>query len=86
MTDHLAPSHRSQVIQELDVTVITTEGAAVVSEGLAYCITTSGTTGQPKVVKVPHACIVPNITDIRSMFTINHNRLSFLSMSCIKIS
>ena len=31
----------------------------------AYCITTSGTTGEPKVVRVPHECIVPNITSIR---------------------
>jgi acyl-CoA synthetase len=28
---------------------------------LAYCITTSGTTGSPKIVKVPDKCIVPNI-------------------------
>jgi len=28
---------------------------------LAYCITTSGTTGTPKIVKVPNECIVPNI-------------------------
>lgn len=33
--------------------------------GLAYCITTSGTTGSPKVVRVPHQCIVPNIVDLR---------------------
>ena len=28
---------------------------------LAYCMSTSGTTGDPKVVRVPHGCIVPNI-------------------------
>ena len=33
--------------------------------GLAYCITTSGTTGEPKIVKVPDSCIVPNISNIR---------------------
>ena len=32
---------------------------------LAYVITTSGTTGQPKIVRVPHSCILPNITHIR---------------------
>jgi len=32
---------------------------------LAYCITTSGTTGVPKVVHVPHSCIAPNITHLR---------------------
>jgi len=32
---------------------------------LAYVITTSGTTGLPKIVRVPHQCIVPNITHLR---------------------
>ena len=32
---------------------------------LAYCITTSGTTGKPKVVMVPHQCIVPNVLHLR---------------------
>lgn len=32
---------------------------------LAYIMQTSGTTGEAKAVKVPHRCIVPNITDLR---------------------
>ena len=32
---------------------------------LAYVITTSGTTGTPKIVHVPHRCIVPNIKHLR---------------------
>lgn len=28
---------------------------------LAYILQTSGTTGVPKIVRVPHQCIVPNI-------------------------
>jgi len=32
---------------------------------LAYVITTSGTTGTPKIVRVPHQCIVPNIIHLR---------------------
>lgn len=35
------------------------------SLGLAYIMQSSGTTGEAKAVKVPHCCIVPNITDIR---------------------
>lgn len=35
------------------------------SLGLAYVMQTSGTTGDAKAVKVPHRCIVPNITDLR---------------------
>lgn len=32
---------------------------------LAYVLHTSGTTGTPKIVRVPHACIVPNIQHFR---------------------
>lgn len=32
---------------------------------LAYVLHTSGTTGLPKIVKVPHKCIVPNIVHLR---------------------
>ena len=35
------------------------------ADQLAYVITTSGTTGLPKIVCVPHRCIVPNITHLR---------------------
>ncbi|GFN94232.1 acyl-CoA synthetase family member 4-like [Plakobranchus ocellatus] len=35
---------------------------------LAYCITTSGTTNKPKIVRVPHTCIVPNILHLREIF------------------
>lgn len=34
-------------------------------EPLAYVLHTSGTTGRPKIVKVPHRCIMPNITHLR---------------------
>ncbi|KAL3879099.1 hypothetical protein ACJMK2_031412 [Sinanodonta woodiana] len=37
---------------------------------LAYCITTSGTTGLPKVVCVPHRCILPNILHFRAEFNL----------------
>lgn len=33
---------------------------------LAYALHTSGTTGLPKTVRVPHHCIVPNILHLRS--------------------
>ena len=35
------------------------------TDQLAYVITTSGTTGLPKIVRVPHQCIVPNIAHLR---------------------
>lgn len=34
---------------------------------LAYVLHTSGTTGLPKIVKVPHKCILPNILHLRSV-------------------
>uniref|UniRef100_A0A8C5LX75 Aminoadipate-semialdehyde dehydrogenase n=1 Tax=Leptobrachium leishanense TaxID=445787 RepID=A0A8C5LX75_9ANUR len=37
---------------------------------LAYILHTSGTTGKPKIVSVPHKCIVPNIYNLRSIFDI----------------
>ncbi|XP_076467763.1 beta-alanine-activating enzyme-like [Babylonia areolata] len=47
--------------------------------GLAYCITTSGTTGTPKVVRVPHACIVPNILHFRKEFQPSVGDVTFLT-------
>ena len=38
--------------------------------GLAYCITTSGTTGTPKIVRVPHSCIIPNVFDFRLILSL----------------
>jgi acyl-CoA synthetase len=40
------------------------------NQSLAYIMQTSGTTGRPKLVKVPHMCIVPNITSLASIFDI----------------
>uniref|UniRef100_A0A6P8HHV0 Beta-alanine-activating enzyme-like isoform X1 n=1 Tax=Actinia tenebrosa TaxID=6105 RepID=A0A6P8HHV0_ACTTE len=37
-------------------------------QSLGYVMQTSGTTGSPTVVKVPHACIVPNITSLAKIF------------------
>ncbi|XP_076641004.1 aminoadipate-semialdehyde dehydrogenase [Halictus rubicundus] len=36
----------------------------------AYAITTSGSTGEPKVVKVTHASIIPNVLDLKSRLNI----------------
>lgn len=39
----------------------------------AYAIATSGSTGMPKVVKVPHSCILPNITDLKKSLAITNS-------------
>ncbi|XP_075400395.1 beta-alanine-activating enzyme isoform X2 [Tenrec ecaudatus] len=46
---------------------------------LAYALHTSGTTGLPKVVRVPHVCIVPNIQHFRVLFKITQEDVLFLA-------
>ncbi|KAG8453774.1 hypothetical protein GDO86_000412 [Hymenochirus boettgeri] len=46
---------------------------------LAYILHTSGTTGAPKIVSVPHQCIVPNIVHLRRIFDITPSDLLFLA-------
>ncbi|NXU53145.1 ACSF4 enzyme, partial [Turnix velox] len=46
---------------------------------LAYILHTSGTTGTPKIVRVPHKCIVPNIQHLKSLFEITPDDLLFLA-------
>ncbi|XP_054715509.1 beta-alanine-activating enzyme-like [Uloborus diversus] len=48
---------------------------------LAYVIQTSGSTGNPKVVQVPHSCIVPNIIDLKSKFDVAHDDIILQSSS-----
>ena len=38
---------------------------------LAYLLHTTGTTGQPKPVRAPHCCVVPNIVDLRERFAMS---------------
>ncbi|XP_062858189.1 beta-alanine-activating enzyme-like [Trichomycterus rosablanca] len=49
------------------------------AEQLAYVLHTSGTTGLPKIVKVPHKCIVPNIVHLRSIFQVTPEDVVFLA-------
>uniref|UniRef100_A0A8C5T8W2 Aminoadipate-semialdehyde dehydrogenase n=1 Tax=Malurus cyaneus samueli TaxID=2593467 RepID=A0A8C5T8W2_9PASS len=46
---------------------------------LAYVLHTSGTTGIPKIVRVPHKCIVPNLSYFRSIFEITQDDVLFLA-------
>ncbi|XP_034246530.1 beta-alanine-activating enzyme [Thrips palmi] len=46
---------------------------------MAYAVLTSGSTGQPKIVRVPHSSIVPNIMDIMDMCNVTSTDLVFLS-------
>ncbi|XP_039187059.1 beta-alanine-activating enzyme isoform X2 [Crotalus tigris] len=46
---------------------------------LAYVLHTSGTTGLPKIVRVPHKCIVPNILHLREIFKITPDDVVFMA-------
>ncbi|XP_015241042.1 PREDICTED: acyl-CoA synthetase family member 4 isoform X1 [Cyprinodon variegatus] len=46
---------------------------------LAYVLHTSGTTGPPKTVRVPHMCIIPNILNLRSLFQMSTNDVVFMA-------
>ncbi|XP_057380679.1 beta-alanine-activating enzyme-like isoform X2 [Daphnia carinata] len=46
---------------------------------IAYVIHTSGSTGAPKTVRVPHSCILPNILDLRENFNIQQNDVIFMA-------
>ncbi|GLG97984.1 Acyl-CoA synthetase family member 4 [Gryllus bimaculatus] len=46
---------------------------------LAYAIQTSGSTGEPKIIYVPHQSIVPNILDIRDLLHIHHSDIIYLA-------
>lgn len=46
----------------------------------AYAVTTSGTTGQPKVVKVPYHCILANIKDfVKILGGTSTDRVAYLT-------
>lgn len=64
------PETRQTVAQEADGADLC--DAAVVEKDsgrrdLAYVLHTSGTTGLPKIVRVPHKCVLPNILHLRSV-------------------
>ncbi|XP_023127577.2 beta-alanine-activating enzyme isoform X2 [Amphiprion ocellaris] len=46
---------------------------------LAYVLHTSGTTGLPKTVRVPHKCILPNILHLRSLFQMRADDVVFFA-------
>ncbi|XP_028300188.1 beta-alanine-activating enzyme isoform X2 [Gouania willdenowi] len=46
---------------------------------LAYVLHTSGTTGVPKSVRVPHSCILPNVLHLRSLFQMREDDVVFLA-------
>lgn len=58
---------------------------SICDANIAYALTTSGTTGSPKIVKVPHSCIVSNVLDLRYKTVLGTNCLClfFVSVSVL---
>nr|XP_034968206.1 beta-alanine-activating enzyme [Zootoca vivipara]XP_034968207.1 beta-alanine-activating enzyme [Zootoca vivipara]XP_034968208.1 beta-alanine-activating enzyme [Zootoca vivipara]XP_034968209.1 beta-alanine-activating enzyme [Zootoca vivipara]XP_034968210.1 beta-alanine-activating enzyme [Zootoca vivipara] len=48
---------------------------------IAYILHTSGTTGIPKIVRVPHKCILPNILHLRDVFKVTPDDTVFMASS-----
>ncbi|XP_078073542.1 beta-alanine-activating enzyme [Mustelus asterias] len=46
---------------------------------MAYILQTSGTTGTPKIVQVPHQCIVPNVLHLKSIFKVTPDDVIFMA-------
>ncbi|XP_061441228.1 beta-alanine-activating enzyme isoform X2 [Rhineura floridana] len=46
---------------------------------IAYILHTSGTTGIPRIVRVPHKCIVPNILHLRDVFKVTPDDTVFMA-------
>lgn len=44
---------------------------------VAYYVHTTGSTGEPKLVRVPHCCVVPNVVDFRERFAMSPNDVVF---------
>ena len=44
---------------------------------VAYLLHTTGTTGQPKPVRAPHCCVVPNVVDLRGRFAMSPDDVVF---------
>uniref|UniRef100_A0A6A7GED1 Acyl-CoA synthetase family member 4-like n=1 Tax=Hirondellea gigas TaxID=1518452 RepID=A0A6A7GED1_9CRUS len=44
---------------------------------LAYIVTTTGTTGHPKIVYVPYRCVLPNVTDLCYKFEVQSSDVIF---------
>lgn len=66
VTDHTPHTQQTAALKAGDTAV---EEKFLDHWDLAYVLHTSGTTGLPKIVRVPHKCILPNILHLRSVIT-----------------
>ncbi|XP_064481492.1 beta-alanine-activating enzyme-like isoform X2 [Ornithodoros turicata] len=64
----------AKYIKERDPTMLANSSTGV---DIAYVMKTSGTTGRPKVVRVPHECILPNINHLRELLNVSSKDVIF---------
>ena len=53
--------------------------SATPSNRTAYILQTSGTTGLPKLISVPHSCLIPNILDLSRIFSLSPSDICLLT-------
>ena len=53
--------------------------SATPSQKIAYVLQTSGTTGLPKLISVPHSCLIPNILDLSRVFSLSPSDICVLT-------
>uniref|UniRef100_I3J472 Aminoadipate-semialdehyde dehydrogenase n=1 Tax=Oreochromis niloticus TaxID=8128 RepID=I3J472_ORENI len=70
-------SHQTRNLNDLSGSAVQQDDAGC--RELAYVLHTSGTTGFPKTVRVPHRCILPNILHLRSLFQMRPDDVVFLA-------
>ncbi|KAI1888694.1 hypothetical protein AGOR_G00171370 [Albula goreensis] len=68
-----------QVEEQQQQLAVMAERDAGPQGALAYILHTSGTTGSPKTVRVPHQCIMPNIQHLRDLFQVTPDDVVFMA-------
>ncbi|XP_002074263.4 beta-alanine-activating enzyme [Drosophila willistoni] len=56
--------------------------ARTLPDNMCYTITTTGTTGQPKVIHVPYECISPNIVGLSEKLNVSMADIIYLGTPC----
>ena len=65
----MCPSNSTRPANSLCPANSTRPASSTRPDSIAYVLCTSGTTGVPRLVQVPHCSIVPNILDLRGRFS-----------------
>ncbi|RNA26666.1 acyl- synthetase family member 4, partial [Brachionus plicatilis] len=67
--------------ENMSYRILMTNNSKEKPQDLSYVITTSGTTGEPKVIEVCNSSIIPNIYDLRDILNLNSIDLIYQASS-----